>query len=241
MSQSARSLHSKLCALILSLIFSVSLFPASGSAGWFSKATEDHLVPTIDDGFDRTGMGILLGGLTLVTLSQNYDAQVREQFSGNQRMSHSTSRVGDLLGTGVPGALIAIGQLQWDTENGEAHAEALLASLAVTSLLKASNQRTRPNSDNRHAMPSGHTSTAFTTATHLAYAYGWKAAVPGYLASTFVAVSRWSDDAHWLSDTVAGATIGIFWGRATWFHHSRISPIVLDDGGGLGLGYTLAY
>lgn len=163
-------------------------------------------------------------------LSQSQDTAVRESYSQNQRMSKDVSKVGDFLGSGVAGGAIAISQLYLDSENGWAHTEALLATFVTTSALKYTNGRNRPGSDNRYSMPSGHTSTAFATATSLSYSYGWKAAIPGYILATFVAASRWSDDAHWLSDTVAGAFIGYFWGRASSFHHSGILPTVSHDG-----------
>lgn len=197
---------------------------------------ESHIKPSFSQGFDSTGFAIIGVGSVSVWASQTYDDEMRRDWGAHQKISKQNSKYGDYLGTGIPGAAIALTQLLVDENNGWAHAEALTFSFVTTSILKYANQRPRPNGLNRHAMPSGHTSTAFTTATSLAYAYGWKAAIPAYLAATFVALTRVSDDAHWLSDTIAGATIGIFWGRATSLHHSSgaaasIEPWFFDDDG----------
>lgn len=70
----------------------------------------------------------------------------------------------------------------------------------------------RPDGSTRNSFPSGHTATAFLTATMLAREYGPRSpwfAVGGYAAATVVALSRQLNDRHWMSDTVVGAGIGI--------------------------------
>ena len=191
---------------------------------------KEHVEPTAKDGFDSTGLYIILGGVGATLLAQTQDYWVRENFGDHQKMSASTSYVGDLLGRGYVEVAIAGGQLYFDNPNGWAHSEALIGNEVVTVVGKYSMNRGRPASENHHSMPSGHTSVSFATASSLAYAYGWKAAVPSFALASFVAAARWSDDAHWFSDTVAGAFIGFFWGRATSFHHNIVTPVVLSDG-----------
>lgn len=206
---------------------------------------DGHIKPTLINGFDTKGLLLIgAGGGGVAATQPYYDDEMKNSWGDYQKLNHDQSQVGNYLGTGVPGALIAAAQLAFDTENGWAHTEALLWSFSTTTVLKYANQRERPNSSNRHSMPSGHTSTAFTTATSLAYAYGWKVAVPAYMIATYVALTRISENAHWLSDTVAGATIGIFWGRATSMHHesgstAMIEPWILDDG--LGVRWAMRF
>jgi membrane-associated phospholipid phosphatase len=69
--------------------------------------------------------------------------------------------------------------------------------------------------------------------------------VPSLLVASYTALTRIADDAHWYSDVVAGATLGIFWGRATYAHHeggsqARLDPWILDDGG-TGLLFSYQY
>ncbi|MEN0057208.1 MAG: phosphatase PAP2 family protein, partial [Bdellovibrio sp.] len=76
-------------------------------------------------------------------------------------------------------------------------------------------QRERPSGRDHLSFPSGHGSSAFATATSLAYSYGYKVGIPAYALAGFVAASRVNENIHWLSDVVAGAALGIFWGRAS--------------------------
>lgn len=196
---------------------------------------DNHVKPTLYNGFDTKGLLLISSGVAGVMVTQpSLDDQMHESWGENQKISKETSKIGDYLGMGIAGIGIATTQLFLDNENGWAHSEALVWSFIATSILKVANQRERPNGLNRHSMPSGHTSTVFATASSLAYAYGWKVALPAYMLASFVALTRVSDDAHWLSDTIAGATIGVFWGRATSFHHSTDStyafvPWFIDD------------
>ena len=57
------------------------------------------------------------------------------------------------------------------------------------------------------SFPSGHTTVAFQTAAVLSYRY--KLGFIAYIPATLVALSRIILNAHWLSDTVMGAIIGV--------------------------------
>ena len=63
-----------------------------------------------------------------------------------------------------------------------------------------------------HSFPSGHTATSFMTATMLHKEYGWRSpwfSIGGYTIAAVTGVSRIMNNAHWLSDVMAGAAIGI--------------------------------
>ena len=71
--------------------------------------------------------------------------------------------------------------------------------------------RTRPSGGN-HSFPSGHTATSLMTATMLHKEYGWRSpwwSIGGYTVAAVTGVSRIMNNAHWMSDVVAGAAIGI--------------------------------
>ena len=88
----------------------------------------------------------------------------------------------------------------------------LLLSYATTSLLKLAFNRERPNGED-YSFPSGHTTTAFTTAGVLTRRYGgWVGGVSLVLAG-FTVMGRMEDMKHYASDVVAGATIGWIIGR----------------------------
>ena len=72
--------------------------------------------------------------------------------------------------------------------------------------------RLRPDGSRYNSFPSGHTATAFMTATMLHQEYGWRSpwfSIGGYTAAAITGVSRICNNRHWLSDVVAGAGIGI--------------------------------
>lgn len=78
--------------------------------------------------------------------------------------------------------------------------------------LKYSIGRIRPDGSKRNSFPSGHTATAFMTATMLHMEYGWKSpwySIGGFSAAAITGVSRLLNNRHWMSDVVAGAAIGI--------------------------------
>lgn len=151
------------------------------------------------------------------------DSSARDQWKDNQVMGKEESKYGDQFDLYAVAPLIALGQLYFDPHHGEALARALIYNGIATQTLKVTFQRRRPGSDNLRSFPSGHSSTAFATATALTYSYGIKAAVWAYPLATFVGLSRMADDKHWFSDVVSGAFLGIWIGRASSFpDHEKI-------------------
>lgn len=78
--------------------------------------------------------------------------------------------------------------------------------------IKYSVGRLRPDGSRYNSFPSGHTATAFMTASMLHKEYGWRSplfSIGGYTAAAVTGVSRICNNRHWLSDVVAGAAIGI--------------------------------
>lgn len=82
----------------------------------------------------------------------------------------------------------------------------------VVNGLKYSTHQTRPDGTDTRSFPSGHTATAFTTATILSKEYGhlspW-VSVGAYAVATTTGLMRIANNKHWLSDVMAGAGIGI--------------------------------
>jgi membrane-associated phospholipid phosphatase len=88
-----------------------------------------------------------------------------------------------------------------------------LINAGYTTLLKEVVQRERPNGDDQLSFPSGHASNAFTLAAVAERHYGWKVGLPAYTLASLVAVSRLQRNKHYLSDVMAGATLGYIIGR----------------------------
>lgn len=195
-------------ALALSIIF----HSFSANAGFM----EDHVAPTFSKAADETSLSIWMAGIASVIAVHQLDHQLKEDWGQHQVMPAWQSNIGDRYIS--YGANIAIAQTQYflDKENGLSHIKALLFTTGVTQVVKVTAQRERPDNSDRYSFPSGHTSAAFATATSLSYAYGWKAGVPAYAMAIFTGISRIADDKHWASDVVAGAVLGMVWGRATY-------------------------
>ncbi len=82
----------------------------------------------------------------------------------------------------------------------------------VVNTLKQTTNVTRPDGSNNHSFPSGHTATAFMTATMLTKEYGHKSpwiGIGAYTAATATGLMRMANNKHWLSDVLTGAGIGI--------------------------------
>lgn len=93
-----------------------------------------------------------------------------------------------------------------------ADAASAVIMAAVVNTLKTTTQVERPDGSNRHSFPSGHTATAFMTATMLAKEYGHKSpwiGVGAYTVASATGLMRMANNKHWLSDVMTGAGIGI--------------------------------
>jgi membrane-associated phospholipid phosphatase len=73
--------------------------------------------------------------------------------------------------------------------------------------------RQRPDGSNALSFPSGHSASAFATATVFQQHFGWKVGIPAYTFAGFVGASRMASSKHYLSDVLVGAGIGTAAGR----------------------------
>jgi len=86
---------------------------------------------------------------------------------------------------------------------------AQLLSQGLVQGAKLATNRSRPDGSNQHSLPSGHTASAFATATVLQRHLGWKVGIPATAFAAYVGASRMSANRHYLSDVLLGAGIGI--------------------------------
>jgi membrane-associated phospholipid phosphatase len=128
--------------------------------------------------------------------------------------------------------------------------QAMLVTGVYTGILKKAVSRQRPDGSDTLSFPSGHSSTAFALATVADRHYGWKVAVPSYLAASAIALSRISNNKHHLTDILAGATIGVISARTvvrvngeTRGRQRRfaLGPMTDPQGGGVGVGASLSW
>ncbi len=82
----------------------------------------------------------------------------------------------------------------------------------TTSAMKYSWKIMRPDGSSRNSFPSGHTATAFMSATLLTREYGHKSPFIGigaYSVATATGLMRMANNRHWLSDVLTGAGVGV--------------------------------
>lgn len=148
---------------------------------------------------------------------------VQQSFAANADLKTA----GDVTVTLIPGIAYAT-TFYLDDEEGRVQLyKSFFSNLAITEVLKQSVQRERPNKVDHKSFPSGHTSVSFQSATFIYQRYGWKPAIPAYIAAAFVGYSRVKTDWHYTSDVLAGALIGS--ATAYYFtepyHGFQITPV----------------
>lgn len=122
----------------------------------------------------------------------------------------------------TPVVIYSIGLIQKDSlmkQKALFIGESFLASALITTVLKDVIRRERPyvkhpeiqplSLEGSYSMPSGHTSTAFVTATSLSMAYPkWYVVVPSFVWASSVGYSRMHLGVHYPSDVFIGAIVG---------------------------------
>ena len=194
----------------------------------------------------------LIGGATAGTASTQDDA-VRDAIAGDSNWSQTFETAGGPLYSSIfVAGMFTAGRLSHSNRFRALTydlLEAAVVDFTYASVLKVSVRRERPDGHNNQSFPSAHTSHAFAMATVAQQYYGWKVGVPAYLFAGTMGVSRLRQNKHWLSDVMAGATLGYIVGRTVVRVNSRplaarvgrqaewnLAPIVARHAGGLQLG-----
>lgn len=214
----------------LSIVFKILIIFFS----WNAKAS--HFSDVMEKTFDRDGLTILAIGSLGAGLQWSQDEKSQAAWkSYDVKIDETTLDVFDFLGTGIPSLGIITIQYFIEKEAAWAHLEGLGYAVTVTHILKNTFRRRRPSGNNRQSFPSGHTTVAFATATHMHYWLGWKVGVPSYILATMVGLQRFHTDRHWVSDVIMGATIGTIFARGaalTWLG-GNVTPTAMGEGLGL--------
>jgi hypothetical protein len=116
---------------------------------------------------------------------------------------------------------------------------AQLLGQAYAQALKFTVGRERPDGSNDYSFPSGHSASAFATATVLQRHYGWKVGVPATVVAGYVATARVHDNKHYLSDVIFGGAIGVAAQRTVMLRGGRygfaVSAMPVAGGGQLSV------
>jgi membrane-associated phospholipid phosphatase len=190
--------------------------------------------------------GLLFGiGAGLAGLASPHDSKVTSSLHANQDATGffgPGAYIGNFyLNLGASFATYAVGRAAGNTRLavvGADLARAQLLSQATAQGIKYIAGRTRPDGTDR-SFPSGHTASAFATATVLQRHYGWKVGIPAYALAGYVGASRLNANKHYLSDVAFGAAIGVVAGRTVTFGVGStkfaLAPIAAQGGVGIGL------
>jgi membrane-associated phospholipid phosphatase len=212
------------------IVISVIWFCVPTNAAGLAK----HLLVGSGDAFTGTNTWIWLAGGTLTLVAFKYDKDIYLHYAKQEKEEFPDS-VGDIMGTGVPGAAIALVTMGigWTIDSkrtlgaGQSHAEALLATFLYTSGLKIFIERDRPPAFSKKesafnaSFPSGHTSTAFATAGSVMASAGPILGLPVLALAGLTGYSRIQQRAHYTGDVIFGATLGYTMGTGFYQHHQR--------------------
>ncbi len=182
-------------------------FPHDLVRNFLGLASEENLAP-------------LLIGTGATAAAGFFDDDAQRYFGRAGRLAAAGDVLGEIPGSGgviggAIGVLALTGHFREDRQMqamSYSLAQGFAVTSAVTTGMKLAVNRQRPDRSNRRAFPSGHTSNAFAFATIFSH-YHPRARIPAYLGATIVAVSRLDEDVHYLTDVVAGATLGYIVGR----------------------------
>lgn len=193
--------------------------------------------------FFSLALGLLL--LAGLANGQNLDIRILRSINldrnphwdkAMQFMSNSEATVS----IATPAIILGVGFIEGDQQiksDGFTIASAFLLSSAMTTVLKYSVKRPRPfttypdieklSAGGSYSFPSGHTSSAFATATSLSLAYPkWYVIVPSYAWASTVGYSRMHLGVHYPSDVLVGAIIGaassyLCYKGQQWLNHRK--------------------
>ena len=162
---------------------------------------------------------------------RNISAHFLEPWGGD----YSLAVIGGFLGYGL------LAKNQKSQSTGLLAMESFVLASAFVQIPKRLIGRERPDSSpdvtpydfrgpmQGKSMPSGHTTAVFAVASVIANQYANTRLVPilSYTVATAVGLSRVYDHRHWLSDTVAGAAIGIAVGNLVCHRKNKNSQVVV--------------
>jgi membrane-associated phospholipid phosphatase len=176
-------------------------------------------------------------GSGLALAAHPFDDNVHSYFVGNSSDSSvdKAFKPGAIVGAtvtllGSAAIVYAVGRFKDEPKVSHVGMDlirSVLIAEGLTQALKYTTRRERPDLSGRNSFPSGHAADTFAFATALERHLGWRGAVPAYIFSSYVAISRLPANRHWLSDAVFGSTVGIIAGRTVTRHGREEYPVTI--------------
>lgn len=199
-----------IAVLLLSLSATNALCAGAQGAGAASESRDSVTLKSF------IAPAALLGGGSAIKIfaHDSFDAAVRETVQGirpegraiaaDEYLRFLPFAMGAALAFAVPDAGWGRrGELLLQTGT------ALVCTAALTKGLKLIVDSPRPDASDSNSFPSGHCALAFAGAELVRIQHGWAWGSAAYVCAIAVAGMRLYNDAHWFSDVLAGAGIGI--------------------------------
>jgi len=181
--------------------------------------------------FSNDNIPLAVIGFGTAALALTVDHRVSEHFERTTPLSEGWMNAADTIGNGAVEigaglALFGTGELINDkrmTDAGAVSLEAFLINGVFTEGLKYITHRKRPNGGDNMSFPSGHASNTAAFSASVSEMYDWNPwiAIPLYLTTAFVGVSRIQAQEHYLSDVIAGITLGTIVGSSVGKYHKE--------------------
>ena len=208
--------------------------PASAPPGDSGLVSDIKLYFTAPLHWDLKDWGWFGGALVAIGAAHHYDTQVRTHFVKNLRPGQTinSSDVKDAIPTAAVLAATWGYATLTDDSNGRRETWTMLEAAGLSSVTayalkyvvarEGPDQTSDPNQWRKsggNSFPSWHSSAAFAVGTVLAESgndeYRWLRRLLGYGLGAATSYERLKHNAHWLSDTVAGAALGAATARFT--------------------------
>jgi hypothetical protein len=184
------------------------------------------------------------GGFT--ALAHIWDDNLRKEVSRNSQLNEILEP-GNTYGSFYLQTGLAFGTYVLGRTAGRPHLAVVSADIVraqflgqtYVQLIKLAVRRERPDGS-KYSFPSGHSTTAFATASVLQRHYGYKIGIPAYTLAAYVGGARIAGNRHYLSDVIFGAAVGFASGHTVIRGHAKrsleVKPVVTP--GGFALAVT---
>ena len=259
-----------LSAHVVLIPFLVALLAASSAAPAFAQIVQDddplrfvrwpvQDVRTLAGSVTANHAALIGAGVVVYAIAQR-DPGLRRAVQEAAPSPHSpifraVEEVGNVKSVRPAALMLFLGSLASGNERFQDAAftslEAVVLSNLMTSVLKSAIGRARPYQESdplsfdpfsgNTSFPSGHSTTAFALVTPWLLYYPHPVTVGLMVVGAGTALSRVASDFHWVSDVVAGSTIGFATAYILTQAHLnrseslRVSPIITEDGAGISV------
>lgn len=150
--------------------------------------------------------------------------------------------ISDVGAYGLVGTALAVPAVREDWEGLRQSAYSISSAVGIALIGKALVDEERPDNSGNDSFPSGHTASAFSSATTLHRRYGWEMGFPAYAVATLTGVARERARQHHWYDVLAGAVIG---GATGWYFtdafDNRVQLVPWADSKGAGISLSMRW